>query len=35
MTTDLKKIANTYFESWIARDFETIRSLLVDDITFK
>jgi hypothetical protein len=30
----LKNIANSYFKSWQAHDFETIRSLLSDDVTF-
>ena len=34
MTTNLKSIANTYFESWKARDFETLRSLFSDDVIF-
>lgn len=34
MTTNLKNIATTYLESWKSRDFETIRSLLSDDVTF-
>jgi hypothetical protein len=34
MTTDLKDIANSYFKSWKARDFETLQSLLAHDVTF-
>jgi hypothetical protein len=31
---DPRTIAETYFSSWKARDFETFRSLLADDATF-
>lgn len=34
MAANLKNIANSYFKSWKAHDFETIRSLLSDNITF-
>ena len=31
---DLKNIAKSYFNSWKAHDFETLRSLFSDDVTF-
>ncbi len=34
MTTSLKDIATTYFESWKRHDFKTLHSLFSDDITF-
>jgi hypothetical protein len=34
MTINLKNIANSYFKSWKAHDFDNIRSILSDDITF-
>ncbi len=35
MTTDLRELAVTYFRSWQAKDFDTLRSLLADDVTFR
>ena len=32
---DAKVLAQTYFESWKAEDFETFRSLIDDNVTFK
>lgn len=34
MTTNLKDIANCYFESWKKQDFEKIRSILSEDVNF-
>jgi limonene-1,2-epoxide hydrolase len=34
MSQNPKTVATTYFESWKAKDFETLRSLLADDVTF-
>lgn len=34
MTTSLKNIVDSYFNSWKAHDFDAIRSLLADDVTF-
>jgi ketosteroid isomerase-like protein len=34
MTTDAKTLASTYFSAWKAKDFQTLRSLLADDVTF-
>ena len=33
--TDPRTVAETYFESWKARDFERFRSVLADDVTFR
>jgi ketosteroid isomerase-like protein len=33
--TDPRDIAATYFASWQAHDFETFRSILADDVTFR
>jgi SnoaL-like domain len=30
-----KQIARTYFEAWQARDFDRLRSVLADDVTFR
>jgi ketosteroid isomerase-like protein len=30
-----RTVAETYFESWRSHDFETFRSLLADDVTFR
>jgi ketosteroid isomerase-like protein len=30
-----KDLATTYFDSWRAKDFETFRSILADDATFR
>lgn len=32
---DPKTLAETYFESWKSKDFETLRSVLADDATFR
>jgi hypothetical protein len=32
---DPRGVATTYFESWNARDFDTLRSILADDVTFR
>ncbi len=32
--TDTRGIAETYFDSWKNKDFETFRSILADDVTF-
>jgi ketosteroid isomerase-like protein len=29
------EVAQSYFASWQAKDFETLRSLLADDVTFR
>ncbi len=34
MPTDAKTIAAAYFEAWKAKDFDTYRSLLADDVDF-
>jgi ketosteroid isomerase-like protein len=34
MTTDAKTLATSYFDAWKNKDFETLRSLLADDVTF-
>ena len=34
MTVTLKIIANTYFKSWKAHDFEALRSLFAENISF-
>jgi hypothetical protein len=34
MATDPKRLAETYFESWQAKDFDTFRSILADEATF-
>lgn len=34
MTMSLTNIANSYFNSWKAHDFKTIRTLLSENITF-
>jgi limonene-1,2-epoxide hydrolase len=33
--TDPRDVATTYFESWKGKDFDTLRSLLRDDVTFR
>lgn len=32
--TDTRTLAATYFQAWKAKDFDTLRSLLADDVTF-
>lgn len=34
MTGSARDVADTYFEAWQARDFERLRSILADDVTF-
>ena len=34
MADDAAKVAATYFDAWKANDFDTMRSLLADDVTF-
>ncbi len=33
--TDLSEVARTYFSAWRAKDFDTLGSLLADDVTFR
>jgi hypothetical protein len=35
MTQDAGELAATYFRSWLAKDFTTLRSVLSDDVTFR
>jgi ketosteroid isomerase-like protein len=35
MTADPKTVATTYFTAWKAKDFDTLRSLLADEVTFR
>jgi hypothetical protein len=32
---DTRTLAETYFRSWHAKDFDTLRSVLADDVTFR
>jgi ketosteroid isomerase-like protein len=32
--TDPREVARTYFESWRAKDFDVLQSLLADEVTF-
>ncbi len=34
MTNEAAKIATEYFEAWKVNDFETMRSLVAEDVTF-
>jgi hypothetical protein len=34
-TADAAALAATYYQSWKAKDFATLRSLLADDVTFR
>jgi ketosteroid isomerase-like protein len=34
MTRDAAALATSYFDAWKARDFDTFRSLLADDVEF-
>jgi ketosteroid isomerase-like protein len=34
MLTDAKTVATTYFSAWKERDFEKLRSVLADEVTF-
>ncbi|MGH3717981.1 MAG: nuclear transport factor 2 family protein [Pseudonocardiaceae bacterium] len=33
--SDTRQVAATYFRSWMAKDFTTLRSVLADDVTFR
>jgi ketosteroid isomerase-like protein len=35
MTQDAKRIVATYYDSWRDKDFDTLRSVLADDATFR
>jgi SnoaL-like domain len=35
MADDAAKVASTYFEAWKVNDFDTMRSLVDDDVTFE
>jgi limonene-1,2-epoxide hydrolase len=35
MIDDPKAIARTYFDSWRSRDFDRLRAILADDVTFR
>jgi hypothetical protein len=35
MTDDARTIAETYYRSWLAKDFDTLGSLLAGDVTFR
>ena len=35
MSTDPRDVAATYFRAWQARDFDTLASILRDDVTFR
>ena len=35
MTTDTAALARTYFTAWKDKDFETLGSILADDVTFR
>jgi SnoaL-like domain len=34
MANDTEQIATTYFDAWQANDFDTLRSILADDVEF-
>jgi ketosteroid isomerase-like protein len=34
MADDAAKVASTYFDAWKVNDFDTMRSLVDDDVTF-
>ncbi len=34
MAEDAAKVATTYFDAWRVNDFDTMRSLVADDVTF-
>jgi ketosteroid isomerase-like protein len=34
MADDAARVATAYFDAWKANDFDTMRSLLADDVTF-
>ena len=31
----IKRIAQTYFDAWRSRDFDRLRSILADDVSFR
>lgn len=33
--TDARTLAATYFQAWTDKDFDTLRSVLADDATFR
>jgi ketosteroid isomerase-like protein len=35
VSADPREVATTYFRSWQDKDFDTLRSLLADDVTFR
>lgn len=35
MTTTPRELAETYFEAWQDRDFDRLRDVLADDVTFR
>jgi hypothetical protein len=35
MTVDPKAVATTYFTAWKNKEFDTLRTLLADDVTFR
>jgi ketosteroid isomerase-like protein len=35
MRDETRKVATTYFDSWRARDFDRLRSVLADDVDFE
>jgi limonene-1,2-epoxide hydrolase len=35
MTDDLRAIARTYFDGWRSGDFDRVRTILADDVTFR
>ena len=35
MADDAASVATTYFDSWKANDFDTMRSLVADDVSFE
>ena len=35
MLADTKTLATTYFRAWKEKDFDTLRSILGDDVTFR
>jgi ketosteroid isomerase-like protein len=34
-TPESARVAQTYFDSWRAHDFDTLRTILADDVTFQ
>ena len=35
ISDDIKGIAQTYFDAWRSRDFDRLRSILADDVSFQ